>query len=581
MLLLLLWTAACTFSPESTLAIDPSLRPDVAAPDAGHMDATAEDAAPPADARAPDAGEDAGLADVSPPDADNPDAVADVGDAAPDAGQPDGAADSGLRDAAPDAGSVDAQPTDARVDAGRPDASPPDAARPDASPADATAIDAGPTPDGGCPTPPWPVASNPQSVATFTVPMGGIDLPPLVADFDADGHDEVAVASTTQATLTIFDWPACSGVPDVTTSPVFVGPAGLALAQAGGRDVIVSASFGSVSLMQYNGPNQLAPLAAPMVGFTNLYGLAVYPAGTEILLSGVRPQGNAYVALRAAPNARAVGAPTVESPAFLGGALGAAQYLVLTTAGAVIAQPDLPADVQVPLNHTPQTSPAALDGRFFQATGIVAAAHGATAGAPGLGLVFVDLAATAQSRAEFLGSASQSQSRGAPIAYADVAPPGVGSAGFFQIRDATVGSDIVVGCTVSRRRPPGMGFECAAVPNALTLPGSAASQTTPITVYASGAVSPDLLIVTQTPPRMVFARPDLQASTTLTLTGAPVATPSASTTFLGRYNTPGTMVFVVREDSLELVAWRRPPLFGSPDLLWTQSRGNARRTGKL
>jgi hypothetical protein len=579
-LLLLLWTAACTFAPESTLAIDPSLRPDVAAPDAGRTDATAEDATQPVDGSTPDAGEDAGYADVSAADAEAADALADGGDAmadaTADASPPDATADSGTRDAAADAAGLDAQPTDARADAGRPDASPGDARA-----ADASAIDAGPTPDGGCPTPPWPVAASPQSVATFAVPMGGVDLPPLVADFDADGHDEVAVASTTQATLTIFDWPACSSVPDVTTSPVFVGPAGLALAQAGGRDVIVSASFGSVSLMLYNGPNQLTPLASPMVGFTNLYGLAAHPTGTEILLSGVRPQGNAYVSLRVAPNARAVGAPTVESPAYLGGAPGAAQYLVLTTGGAVVAQPDQPSDAQVALNHTPLTSPATLDGRFFQATGIVAAAHGATAGTPGLGWVSVDLASPALSRTEFLPSASQSQSRGAPIAYAEVAPPATGSAGFFQIRDAPAGGDLVVGCTVSRQRPPGMGFDCLGVPTPLVLPGSAASQTTPITVYASGALSPDLLIVTQTPPRMVFARPDLQAITTLTLTGAPVATPAASTTFLARYNTPGTMVFVVREDSIELVAWRRPPLFGSTDLLWTQSRANARRTGKL
>lgn len=576
MLLVLLWTSACSFDPGSTIAIDPSLRPDVATPDVGRTDGTAQDAALPIDAHTPDVGEDAGPTDAtptdaSPADADVPDALPDVGDAALDAGSPDGAPDSGPRDAAtPDAASLDAQATDARVDAGRPDA----------SPADASAIDAGPTPDGGCPTPPWPVTSSPQSVATFAVPMGGIDLPPLVADFDADGHDEVAIASTTQATLTIFDWPACSTVPDVTTSPVFVGPAGLALAQAGGRDVIVSASFGSVSITQYNGPNQIVPLASPAIGFTNLFGLAVHPTGTEILLTGVRPQGNAYVALRSNLTARAVGDTTVGSPAYLSGAQGAAQYLVLTSGGAVVAQPDLPSDLPIALNHTPQTSPAALDGRFFQSVGTLAAAHGAIAGGPGLGFMFIDLAAPAQSRADVLSAASQS--RGAPIAYAEVSVPASGSAGFFQIRDAMGGDDIVVGCTVSRLRPPGMGFECTPIPNTLTLPGSAATGTTPITVYASGALSPDLVIVTAVPPRMVFARPNLQAvSTTLTLTGAPVATPAASTTFLTRYNAPGTMVFIAREDSIELVAWRRPPLFGALDLLWTQARGNARRTGKL
>lgn len=574
MLLLLLWTAACTFAPDSKIAIDPSLRPDLGLTDTPRNDAASQDAADPTDGGTPDAAADSGLADADAHDAVPDaavDATADAGvDAAPDATPTDAAPDGGARDAAPDAAAPDAARPDAQVDAGRPDA----------APADASAIDAGPTPDGGCATPPWPVTATPQPLATFAVPMGGIDLPPLVADFDADGHDEVAVASITQATLTIFDWPACSGVPDITTSPVFVGPAGLALAQTGGRDVIVSASFGSVSIMQYNGPNQLASIGAPVVAFTNLYGLAVHPTGTEILLSGVRPQGNAYVALRTAVTARAVGEATVGSPAFVAGAQGAAQYLVLTTNAAVLAQPDQPADVTIPLGHTPQTSPAVLDGRFLQAAGTVAVAHGATTGGPGLGLAFVDLAAPAQARDEFLNAGSVS--RGAPMAYADVAPPAAATAGFFQVRDAMAGADIVIGCTVTRRRPPSMGLECVPVPSALTLPGDAASGTTPLSVYASGSATPDLLVVTAAPPRMVFTRPSLQMATaTVMLTGAPVATPAASTTFLSRYNTPGTMVFVAREDSLELVAWRRPPVFGSTDLLWLQARGNARRTGKL
>lgn len=598
-LLLALLMSACTFKPDPLIAVDPSFQADRGSVDvpAVREDASRTDAL---DAELPaDAAEDAGSEDASATDA-----TPDAEPVPTDSGMLDGGVpDLGEPDAMPaDALPRDALPGDALARDASPDAMPRDAMAPDAMPADAAprdaSLDAG-TPDsgrdggagpadtgvdGGCAAPPWVIDGTPRSLASVPVALAAdIDLPPLVADFDGDGQEEVAVASLASGEIAIIDWPACAATPIVTTTLLFVGPAGLALAQLGGREVIVTAALsGELRLATYDGPMQLTVATRAQAGFTGLSSLVVHPLGTELLATGTRPAGSAYVVPRPIPVARSLPDTLVGDPAYVTGVPSGARYAIATRSSLLMAVPDQPTDVTIPLLSQPTGSPAVLGGAYFDGNaGLSAIALGArTNGQDGLTIVVVDPVTAVGAQIEHI--ANTLPPMGGTIAYAEASGAGAFNAGFFQIRESGAATHVLQGCSIIRRPMPQIGFTCAPVPGSATLPGLVREGTTPITAYVSGSNAPDLVVATATPPRLAFYLPSLApVGPVITLGGAAVATPALSTRFLSRYNIGGELVFVARSASIELVGWRRPATSGLDAVLWSQSRGDARRTGRL
>ncbi len=608
LLLAALLASACTFKPDPLIAVDPSFRadrgivdgppvdagiaelPDLvaledASADAGHEDAEVTlDAAPDAEPMFPDSGGIDAAMDAG---------VADLG-VALDATAPDAAAPDAM--AAMDAGPTDALPRDAATDAMPRDAAAPDAAAPDAAPRDAAidagvpidaGRDAGPPDtgvDGGCAAPPWVVDGTPRSLATIPVALAAdIDVPPLVADFDGDGQDEVAVASRASGEIAVIDWPACAATPQVTATLLFVGPAGLALAQVGGRELIVTAALsGELRLATYDGPTLLTVSTRAQAGFTGLSSLTVHPLGTELLATGVRGAGSAYVVPRAIPVTRSLPDALVGDPAYVAGQPAAARYAIATASSLVLAVPDQPTDVTIPLLSQPTSSPAVLSGAYFDGNpSVTAMALGARVnGQDGLTVVYVDPVTAVGAQIEHVPNTGIPVSE--PMAYAEASPAGGFNAGFFQIRQGAAATHVLQGCTVIRRPAPQLGFTCAPVTGGAVLPGRVTEASTPITAYVSGSNAPDLLVATAAPPRVAFFLPTLApVGPVVTLGGPPVATPALSTRFLSRYNIAGQLVFIARSASVELVGWRRPAQSGSDAALWSQSRGDARRSGRL
>lgn len=589
--------SGCTFQPDPLIAVDPSFRADRPAVDAsvdaglrGDADARVTDGmldADGADAALADAGSDAGTADAE-PTGDGGEADLGVVDTGADAGTPDSGLplDAAPADAARDAGLPDALPLDAAPDVGPRDASAPDAAPRDSGP-DAglpdSGRDGGPADsgaDGGCAAPPWTVTGTPQVLTTIPVALAdAIDLPPLIADLDGDGFEEIAIASAAAGEITILDWQGCALTPSVTTNLVFLEASGMALAQVNGREVIVTTTAGEVRLTTYDGPGQISFMVRPQNGFNELSGLMVHPLGTEIVALGERGAGPAYVVPRTTSVVRALGAPSVGSPAFVTGLPLAARYAITTATSLVVAAPDQVSDGTLALMAGPVTGPAVVGGAYINGNANLAAVgFGAVSGLnPGFTVVYLDASNPGTAQVDHV--MSNDRSLGDAIGYAEAAGP----ASFYQLRAGNNPAfHTLQGCTIGPRPQPMGGFACRPVPGNAALPGTVPEDSTPISVFLSGNLSPDLAVVTAVPPRLTFYRPNfMSVGPAVVLPSAPVATPGLSTQFLSRYSIDGEVMFVPSAAGVDIVGWRRPATSGPDSILWTQSRGDARRSGRL
>jgi hypothetical protein len=247
--------------------------------------------------------------------------------------------------------------------------------------------------------------------------------------------------------------------------------------------------------------------------------------------------------------------------------------------------PDQPTDTAIPLAETAISGPAVIDGTHFAGNPSLSAVAFAArlVGQPGLSIAFLD-ATSPGAGAQVTHIAGTARPIGEPIAYVE----GLGgspSTGFYQLRAATNGGTphVLAGCAVAARPLPMTGYTCAALGGVATLAGAVPEPSTPISVYVSGNLSPDLAVVTTAPAQLAFFRPTLAPiGPVVALTaGAPVSTPASAPRFLSRYNVSGQVVFVPNANGVEIVAWRRPALSGPDALLWSQARGDARRTGRL
>jgi hypothetical protein len=310
--------------------------------------------------------------------------------------------------------------------------------------------------------------------------------------------------------------------------------------------------------------------------FMDLRALAVHPDGTEIIASGLRTAGGfAYVVPRVTSVVRSLPDGPLGGPAYLSGPPSGARYAITTATSLIIAQPDRPSDQPLTIPAAPTTAPIVLGGDHF-ASMLAAIAYGSTGpSSNGLSIAYVDPSMPAPGRVEHVPTTERPL--GEPIAYAS----STGVAGFFQIRENN-GTHVLGGCTLGPRPAPNPGHTCTPINVSATLPATAPARATPITGYWSGSATPDLIIATQTPARLVFVPPSLATvGPVINLTGAAVATPALSERFLARYNVRGSAVFVPHAGGLELVVWQRPPVAGPDDVLWRQSRGGPRRAGRL
>ena len=227
----------------------------------------------PSDAFVPvaDTGTDAA---VTPPDAGFTDAGVplDTGAQPTDAGHPDAIInpDAGVRDAVPQ----DADPPDTGAqDAGFPDTG--------------IAPDAGLPPDTGCAPLVLP-AADPAQVARVALPHP-IDRALLIADLDADGHDEIVAASAADDAFSVIDYGAC-GPPDVTTMRnVAIGADGLI--RIGNRGLL-SAGNGTVAAWQYDSlPVPMIRSLGPATPFSEASYMGGHPSGSHVLITGRNATG--------------------------------------------------------------------------------------------------------------------------------------------------------------------------------------------------------------------------------------------------------------------------------------------------
>jgi len=498
---------------------------------------------------------------------------------------------------APDAGVArDAAAPDANTDggmAGFPDAARPDAMTfPDAMPRDTGIRDGGPDSgvDGGCAAPPFAVGPAPASVGSISVGLS-ISTSALVADFDDDGFDEIAVGSEMDGQIAIIDFEACSNVPTVTLGNLFVGPTGLALARDSNGARIVSTLGGQVRLTTYSGPNRMitTTTVTPGGGFDFFTGLAVHPSASEIIVNGPRMIASSAGYASGTVSAgfafgHTLGENGIGSPAYITSAAAAPRTIIMNETGVVITRPDLGTDVTITLpGASPRSAAVTIAGTPQSMTpnagfSTVGYTSELTNGRGALSVIVVDpTAGTPLVQVEDLAGVQRFVSE--PIVYSSPA-----TNGFFAIRETTMASfHELTGCTLRPLATPA-GVSCGGVVS-VRLAGTVAPTVTPITAYVSGAADPDLAVTTSDPGRgvLTFYRP------TLMTVGAPVplddgaiATPGITTTFLSRYNVAGTVMFIpLSSGAVELVAWRRPTVTGMPQALWTQSRGGPRRSGRL
>lgn len=560
----LLFLAACSFEAPAFTGDLPPQNPDASREaDALVADARDSDASGPDDA-ALDAGvaEDSGADDASIPE--------------------DAALDAGLEDAAPqDADAPDAPAPDALIpDTGPPDAGFADAGFPDAGFPDAAPIDAG-FPDAGCA--PWPLQANPRSVGTVSLPWDP-DLPPLVADLDGDGEDEVALASSASREIMVLDWAGCSATPQTASiANIPVGEAGLVAVSTTGGVRILAGAGNEIWLGQYQQlptPSLTQTLRSPF-GLT-IESIAADPAGSYLFLRGTSGGDPAYVATSLSGGT--IGPQTLASDvtgeaAYLFTPANApARFAVSDEESVRIAQPGA---ADAPLadggNVAPTSPPASLRPGIFGGPSDVIIAYGADDnGTFEIGVWRTNTINVASSGRR--NATARAQIISGPIAYTYDAGGGNLEGGFvFGTSDG-----YLAGCSVTNTLT---SWTCTASSFSPLNAGSntVVSNITPLTSYIGGDHIPDVVFATATG-RVLFRDQGLtvEAAPPVNLAARVLATPGISPSFFDRYGGSGSLMVVpISGSRVELLIWSRPATAGPDTNLWSQHRGNAQRSGQL
>lgn len=512
--------------------------------------------------------------DVSSSDVPAPDAIA----------QPDANEDAAIADLGPeDAGVGDAFGDADLPDAPAPDADPPDLGAPDLG-LDAGFPDTGLNNDGGC-SPPWALAAQPRSVATLTIGYD-IDVPPLVADVDGDGHDELVVASTSQAEITVIDWVGCSATPQTASaSQVPVGPGGILTLNGANGLQIVASSGTTVWMGRYQQtPPQLMPVGAPSTRTLSVDQIGSDLTGQFLYLLGETPGGNFGF----------VGYDQQGNPGMLEGTtepIGWASFLSIPSGGGyprfvksdeTMLRIQRPATSQWDLDDgsavTPQTPPAVLRPGVFGAPDEAVVAYGADEsgpiGGPQLSVFRVDVT---DLRNVLRASTSVSATIvSGPITYSYGTGGSRGGGFIYGLADGTL-----AGCALAS----GLGWDCITSPfTPFNAGGGQVSENIqPLTTYIGNDNVPD--VVYATPSGTIHFRDDglRNAPFPAVVLGSPVlSTPAISETFFSRYNQDGSLMIVpISQGRVSIVIWQRPAQAGAPGHLWSQFRSDQFRSGHL
>ena len=478
----------------------------------------------------------------------------------------------------PDAIVVDSGPTDL----GFGDATnQPDAVVIDGGTPDAGFVDSGPA-DSGCPPIAIPMG-DPITVGRFDV-SHEIDRAVLIADFDGDGADEIAVASANQDRFSVVDFDGCA-MSVATMSNARIGNDGLAVVRRGNDAVIISAGGGQISRWTYSGG--VIAAAGNAISFDAASWISAHPTAPYFAVTGRTNTGPGYLLVNASTGNEIetdVVDELIDRPAFFSGPNGTNDNPRFAACDdqspQILVAGNTPFFLYDGGDTDPNTAPAVVQ------PGVVGDADDQV----------VLYGATNDTEGRFQTTRVSNLDPNDRRARGDVLPAPLASSPIIMKREAS-GREVVRGYFVTT---DGIARGCEldvfangpAICNFFPSPrigtftigtNESSDRITPITAYVNDNDIPDVILAARNG-RVHFRTANLsvQAAPVVDAPEPISATPAVAESFFARWGSQGDLLVIPHQDgSVTLVGWRRGATVGGPERLWPQFRRDAARSGSL